>query len=31
MADEKAAAIEVELLRAIGVSLDCPIPPLSVR
>lgn len=29
-ADGKVAAIEVELLRAIGVSLDCPIPPLQV-
>jgi Zn-dependent protease with chaperone function len=29
-ADGKVAAIEVELLRAIGASLDCPIPPLQV-
>ena len=31
MADETAAPIELELLRAIGVTLDCPIPPLKMQ
>ena len=31
MADETAAPIELELLRAIGISLDCPIPPLRLQ
>ena len=31
MADETAASIELELLRAIGATLDCPIPPLSLQ
>ncbi|MBT8147401.1 MAG: peptidase M48, partial [Gammaproteobacteria bacterium] len=30
MADENAAPIELELLRAIGATLDCPIPPLRL-
>ncbi len=31
LADETAAPIEVELLRAVGVTLDCPIPPLTLH
>lgn len=31
MADENAAPIELELLRAIGATLDCPIPPLRLQ
>jgi len=31
MADERAASIELELLRAIGATLDCPIPPLRLQ
>ncbi|MCP5345484.1 MAG: M48 family metalloprotease [Gammaproteobacteria bacterium] len=31
MADTRAAPIEIELLRAIGGSLDCPIPPLPLH
>jgi len=31
MADESAAPIELELLRAIGATLDCPIPPLRLQ
>jgi hypothetical protein len=29
LADDHVAPVEVELLRAIGAALDCPIPPLS--
>ncbi len=31
MADDTAAPIELELLRAIGATLDCPIPPLTLQ
>jgi len=31
MADNKAAPIELELLRAIGLMLECPIPPLTLQ
>jgi hypothetical protein len=30
LADKSAAPIEIELLRAIGLTLDCPIPPLTI-
>ena len=30
LADQKIAPIEMELLRAIGATLDCPIPPIAV-
>jgi Zn-dependent protease with chaperone function len=31
MADDTAAPIELELLRAIGATLECPIPPLTLK
>lgn len=31
LADEKVAPAELEVLRAIGAVLDCPIPPLQLR